>query len=124
MPDSFCRFPIEEVTMSTVYETTVDTLREVGERLAHEVPSGLGAVRVPALKVPAGVSGALHDWPDDLVDRVTGRGHKTFAPKRLFVAGGVVVAILAVVWFVRRRRSSDAGQRLSVADGTRTAGAA
>ena len=58
--------------MSTVYETTVDTLREVGERLAHDMPSSLAAVRVPSVRIPSSVSNALSDWPDELVDRVTG----------------------------------------------------
>ena len=106
--------------MSTAYETTVDTLREVGERLAHDVPSSLASVRVPSGWIPSGVSSVLSD---DLVDRVTGGG-RTSRRTPLLVVGGVVVAILAVVWFVRRRRSAAAETRLSVANGNRAAGAA
>ena len=109
--------------MSTVYETTVDTLREVGERLAHEVPSSLASVRVPSVRIPSGVSDVLHDFPDDLVDRVTGRSH-TNRRTTMLVVGGVIVAVLAVAWFVRRRRTTDAETRLSVANGTSAAGAA
>ncbi|HSP28612.1 MAG TPA: hypothetical protein VLN74_08695 [Ilumatobacteraceae bacterium] len=109
--------------MSTVYETTVDTLREVGERLAHDVPSTLAAVRVPSVRIPSSVSDVLTDWPDDLVDRVTGRRH-TRRLMPMFAVGGVVAAMLAVAWFVRRRRNADAEKRLSVANGTRAAGAA
>ena len=109
--------------MSTVYETTVDTLREVGERLAHDVPSTLAAVRVPSVRIPSSVSDVLNDWPDDLVDRVTGR-RRTRRLMPMFVVGGVVAAMLAVAWFVRRRRSAEAERRLSVANGTRVAGAA
>ena len=104
--------------MSTAYETTVDTLREVGERLAHDVPSSLASVRIPS-----GVSDALSDWPDDLVDRVTGR-RRTRWQTPVFVAGGVAAAILAVAWFVRRRRSTEVERRLIVADEARAAGAA
>ena len=110
--------------MSTVYETTVDTLREVGERLAHDVPSSLAAVRVPSVRIPSSVSDVLNDWPDDLVGRVTGRRHTRRVMPTVFVVGGVVAAMLAVVWFVRRRRSAEAERRLSVANGTRVAGAA
>lgn len=109
--------------MSTVYETTVDTLREVGERLAHDVPSSLASVRVPSVRIPSGVSDALNDWPDDLVDRVTGR-RRTRWQTPVFVAGGVVAAILAVAWFVRRRRTAEVERRLTVADEARAAGAA
>ena len=109
--------------MSTAYETTVDTLREVGERLAHDVPSTLAAVRVPSVRLPAGVSDVLNDWPEELVDRVTGRS-RTRRRTPLLIAGGVVVAMLAVAWFVRHRRSADAEQRLSVDQAARTAGAA
>jgi hypothetical protein len=116
-------FPIEEVTMSTVYETTVDTLREVGERLAHEMPSSLPSVRVPSVRIPSSVSDVMNDWPDDLVDRVTGR-RRTRWQTPVFVAGGVVAAMLAVAWFVRRRRSAEAESTLSVADEARAAGAA
>ena len=109
--------------MSTVYETTVDTLREVGERLAHDVPSTLASVRVPSVRIPSGVSSVLSDWPDDLVDRVTGR-RRSSRRTPLLVAAGAVVAILAVVWFVRRQRAADAEKRLKVANGQRTASAA
>ena len=109
--------------MSTAYETTVDTLREVGERLTHDVPSSLASVRVPSVRMPSAVSDVLHDWPDDLVDRVTHR-NRTRRRTPLLVAGGAVVAMLAVVWFVRRRRSAEAEERLSVDNATRAAGAA
>lgn len=106
--------------MSTTYETTVDTLREVGERLAHDVPSSLAAVRVPSVRIPSSVSGVLNDWPDDLVDRVTGRSRTNWRTPA-FAAGGVIAAVLAVAWFLRRRRSAEAEKRLSVANGTRAA---
>ena len=109
--------------MSTVYETTVDTLREVGERLAHDVPSTLASVRVPSVRIPSSVSDVLNDWPDDLVDRVTGR-RRTRRLTPVLVVGGVIAAMLAVAWFVRRRRSAAAEKRLSVANEPRTAAGA
>ncbi len=109
--------------MSTVYETTVDTLREVGERLAHDVPSTLAAVRVPSVRIPSSVTDVLNDWPDDLVDRVTGR-RRTHRLTPMFVAGGLVASMLALVWIVRRRRTADAEKRMSVVNETRAAGAA
>ena len=124
--------------MSTIYESTVDTLREVGERLSHDLPKNL----------PSSV-----EWPDDLVDRVTddlsggfdvvrgavvpaatvavGAGTKAAAAGSsivrrhpVLVAGGAVALVLAVVWFVRRRRTSDADERLHLADGSGATSAA
>ena len=109
--------------MSTAYETTVDTLREVGGRLAHDVPSSPASVRVPSVRLPSTVSDVLHDFPDDLVDRVTGR-RRTSRRTPMLVVGGVIIAVLAVAWFVRRRRSTDAETRLSVANTTNAASAA
>lgn len=115
--------------MSTVYENTVDTLREVGERLAHDVPSSLASVRVPSVRIPSGVSSALSDWPDEVVDRFDRVAHRGRNRRHtsLFAVGGAVAAVLLVAWFVRRRRNADAAEaehRLSVANGSRAAGAA
>ncbi len=119
--------------MSTVYENTVDTLREVGERLAHDVPSSLQTVRVPSGLIPAGVVKSTSDFADDLTDRVGGLtdrvgGHRrkssTLGEHPVLVVGGAVALVLAVVWLVRRRRSDDAQQGLRVADGSRASGAA
>jgi hypothetical protein len=113
--------------MSTVYETTVDTLREVGERLAHDVPSSLQTVRVPSALIPSAVIKSAADWPDELAERVTGRRRKrggTLGRHPVLVAGGAVALLVAVVWLVRRRRSDDAQQSLRVAEESTASGAA
>jgi LPXTG-motif cell wall-anchored protein len=116
--------------MSTVYESTVDSLREVGERLAHEMPSALGSVRVPSVRIAssipanmANMADVVHDWPDDLIDRVTGRS-RSRRRQTWLAAGGAVILVLAAVWFVRRRRTDDAVQAPDVADSSRASGAA
>jgi hypothetical protein len=142
--------PTEEVSMSTVYENTVDTLREVGERLAHDVPSSLSSVRlpsnlqnlspsnlnlsnvvpsglVPASLIPAGVIKATTEWSDDLTERVTGRRRSSGGVLRqhpVIAAGGALALVLAVVWFVRRSRNTDEQQGLRVAGESKPAGAA
>jgi hypothetical protein len=111
--------------MSTVYENTVDTLREVGERLAHDVPANLSSVRLPAALAPSAVIKSAADWPDDLTKRVTGRSRKRGGLLRrhpVLVAGGTIALILGVVWFVRRGRSDDADQGLRVAEGSKESG--
>ena len=113
--------------MSTVYENTVDTLREVGERLAHDVPANLSAVRLPSALVPSAVIKSAADWPDDLADRVTGSRRTaggTFGQHPVLVVGGALALIMAVVWLVRRRRSGDTEQGLRVADESTASGAA
>jgi hypothetical protein len=113
--------------MSTVYENTVDTLREVGERLAHDVPSSLQTVRLPSALHPSAVIKSAADWPDELSERVTGRRRKrggAFGQHPVLVVGGAVALILAVVWLVRRRRSDDAQQGLRVAEESKASGAA
>jgi hypothetical protein len=113
--------------MSTVYENTVDTLREVGERLVHDVPSSLQTVRLPAALYPSAVIKSAADWPDELTERVTGRRRRRggmFGQHPVLVAGGAVALVLAVVWFVRRRRHDDADQGLRVAEESTAAGAA
>ena len=113
--------------MSTVYENTVGTLREVGERLAHDVPSSLQTVRVPSGLIPSGVIKSAADWPDELAERVTGRRRSrggALGQHPVLVVGGAVALILTAVWFVRRRRSDGAEQGLRVAEESKASGAA
>ncbi len=90
--------------MSTVTETAsdaIDVLRDVGGRLANEFPSGVIPSRLPNnLEWPTNI-----EWSDDVVDRVVG-GSRSLARRPLLIGGIVVVTIVAVAWFVRRRRSS------------------
>lgn len=103
--------------MSIVSDTTIDIIRNVGERVAQELPP------VPSGVIPTGVEWSNVDWPDDLVDRVVDGG-RSF-PRRPLIVGGIALGlIVAVVWFSRRRRSSDADQRREAAEVVRTTSAA
>jgi hypothetical protein len=111
--------------MSTVYENTVETLREVGERLAHDVPANLATVRLPSALAPSSVIKSAAEWPDELTDRLTGRRRnrrKALGGHPVLVVGGALALVLAAVWFLRRRQHND-DQGLRVADES-TAGAA
>jgi LPXTG-motif cell wall-anchored protein len=113
--------------MSTVYENTVDTLREVGERLAHDVPSNLPTVRLPSALVPSAVIKSAADWPEEITERLTGRRRKrggVVGRHPVLVVGGALALVLAGVWFVRRRRQHDLDQGLRVADQSVESGAA
>ncbi len=87
--------------MSTTYENAVDTLREVGERLTNELPSSLPSTPT------------LPDWPDGLVDRVTGR-QSNRRNTMLYIGGGVAL-VLALAWLVRRRRTASDDQQTGAA---------
>ncbi len=94
------------LNLSDTYETAVDTLRDVGERVTRDLPSNL---------VPSGLPRA-----DDVLERVTEQSRR-IGRNQLLVAAGAVVLVVAVVWVMRRRRSSDDEQGLRVADGATAA---
>ena len=127
--------------MSNVYEEAVHTLREVGERLAHDVPTSLpsgltnlipsnislpsnlslpSSLSLPShLSLPSGLSPAALvpagvAWPDDLADRVAD-GRQVLRRNPWLAAVGAAVVVAAVVWLVRRRRAA-ARRDVSIVD--------
>jgi hypothetical protein len=100
--------PTEEVTLSSTltlsdtYETAVDALRDVGDRVSWDLPSGLVPSNLPR--------------PDDLLERVAEESRRV-GKKQLLISGGAVALVLAIVWVLRRRRTSDDAHDLRVAGG-------
>jgi hypothetical protein len=126
--------------MSTAYEQAVDVVREVGGRLAHELPAKLPSVSLPSVSSVSSLPSNL-DWPDDLVERVAddlsvgleavkgvlapagtlavGAGAKAAVAggrtirrhPLVYIAGGLAVLGL-VAWVARRRRNARRDQRV------------
>jgi len=118
--------------MSTIYETAIDTVRETGGRLARELPSGVewpddlvdrvadeithgfdalkGAV-VPVATVAVGAG----------ANAMISGGRSVRRHPALMVGGGLgVVAVVAVVIWLGRRRRTTSDQHQSGDVGTET----
>ena len=88
-----------------------------------ESPNGRGfplsADRVP-LDLPSTLAASGLPRPDDVLERVVEESRR-IGTKQLLIAGGAIALVLAVVWVVRRRRSSNDTHDLRVADSTHAA---
>ncbi len=103
------------LNLSDTYDTAVDTLRDVGDRLTRDLPSNL----VPSNLVPSNLVPQNLPSADDMFERVA-KESRRIEKRQLLMAGGAIALVLAVVWVIRRRRSDDT-DGLRVADGATAA---
>ena len=110
------------MSTTAVYESAIDTARDVGETL---LAAGLAAGREVGNSFDAShlvPSHVLPGWTDDALERVVDEGRR-IGVRRLLIAGGAIAVVAAIVVAMKRRRTDDRAS-LRVADDDRATSAA